>query len=514
MTDQVAFFNPLEDKTIGKMADPCVLVIFGVTGDLAGKRLIPALYNLAREGQLPSHFACVGFARREKTTEQFRKEMYDDVSKNSRTQPIKNDVWAQFNEQLFYNQSEFDNDEGYRALSDRLKMLDAEFGTKGNRIFYLSTPPSHFPLIIQKLHQHKLLYDAHTIKNRFSRVIIEKPFGHDLSSARTLEATLEEYLHEEQMYRIDHYLGKETVQNLLVFRFANAIFEPLWNNKYIDHVQITVGEDGGVGSRGKLYEESGTLRDMIQNHMMQLISLIAMEPPISLNANAIRDEKVKILTSIRPITKELINKYVVRGQYGPGFINGEPVKGYTQEDNVSPTSSVDTFVALELFIDTWRWAGVPFFLRTGKRLPKRATEIAVFFKEPPDLLFSSIIPNQNNTLVIRIQPDEGISLKFNSKIPGSSTLVHPVKMDFRYSSHFGTTPPDAYERLLCDCMLGDQTLFARQDEVIASWNVIQPILEHWQNERPQAFPNYSAGSWGPEAADRLIQQEGRFWRHI
>jgi glucose-6-phosphate 1-dehydrogenase len=389
-----------------------------------------------------------------------------------------------------------------------------EFGTKGNRIYYLSTPPSQFPLIIKKLHQHNLIYDEHTYPNKFSRIVIEKPFGHDLSSALALESTLELYLHEDQMYRIDHYLGKETVQNLLVFRFANAICEPLWNNKYIDHVQITVSEEDGIGTRGKLYEEAGTLRDIVQNHMMQLVSLIAMEPPVSLNANSIRDEKVKILNSIRPMTEDQIKRYAVRGQYGPGFIKGEPVRGYTQEDNVSSTSYIDTYVGLELFIDTWRWTGVPFFLRTGKRLPKRATEIAILFKELPEILFSSIIPHQNNTLVIRIQPDEGISLKFNSKIPGSSTLVHPVKMDFRYSTHFGTTPPEAYERLLCDCMLGDQTLFARKDEVLASWKIIQPILECWQTTHPSTFPNYAAGTWGPAAADHMIQQEGRFWRQI
>lgn len=512
MTGSLDFVNPLEDKTFTKMPDPCVLVIFGVTGDLAAKRLLPALYNLARDGQLPSHFACVGFARREKTNEQFRQEIYDDLCKYSRTQPVNEEVWSLFAEQLFYHRSEFDNDEGYASLSGLLKTLDAQFNTKGNRIYYLSTPPSHFPSIVEKLNQHKLLYEAHS--PRFSRVVIEKPFGRDLPSALSLEGILENYLREDQMFRIDHYLGKETVQNILVFRFANSICEPLWNNKFIDHVQITVSEDCGVGTRGRLYEESGTLRDMIQNHMMQLLSLIAMEPPSTISANAIRDEKVKILSAIRPIGKGAIDRYAVRGQYGPGFIGGEAVKGYTQEENVSASSPVETYVALELFIDTWRWEGVPFYLRTGKRLPKRATEIAIFFKEPPNVYFSSVLPHQNNALILRIQPDEGISFKINSKIPGTSTLVHPVKMDFRYRSHFGTMPPDAYERLICDCMLGDQTLFARQDEVLASWKILQPILEYWQNEHPSAFPNYASGTWGPEAANRLIQQEGRVWRHI
>lgn len=419
-------------------------------------------------------------------------------------------MWSAFSEHLFYHRSEFDNDEGYSTLAEFLKSLDVRFGTRGNRIYYLSTPPNHFPTIVKKLHQNKLIYNPSS--PRFSRIIIEKPFGHDLQSALFLENELEKYLHEDQMFRIDHYLGKETVQNLLVFRFANSIFEPLWNNKYIDHIQITVSEESGIGTRGKLYEEAGTLRDMVQNHMMQLLSLVAMEPPVDTSANAIRDEKVKVLSLVRELTKDEVDTNVVRGQYGPGFIRGEAVKGYREEDNVSPTSQVDTYVALKLFIDNWRWDGVPFFLRTGKRLPKRATEIAIFFKATPKLLFSSTVQNDPNTLIIRIQPDEGISLKLNSKVPGGPNMVHPVKMDFRYNTYFGTTPPDAYERLLCDCMLGDQTLFTRQDEVLASWRIFQPILDHWKESPPQPFPNYSAGSWGPREANLLINQENN--RHF
>ena len=471
----------------------------------------PALYNLACEGLLPPHFACVGFARREKSDEQFREEMFNAVSAHSRTQPVQPEVWREFSERLFYHRSEFDSDEGYAAFAEKLKKLDATLGTKGNRIYYLSTPPSHFPTIVRKLQAHGLIYDPTTQPMKFSRVVIEKPFGHDLPTAITLRDDMSSAFKEDQIYRIDHYLGKETVQNLLVLRFANAIFEPLWNHEYIDHIQITVAEEGGVGTRGRFYEEAGLSRH-IQNHMLQLVSLVAMEPPSSLNGDEVRNEKVKVLSAIRPIKKSDAGRFSVRGQYGPGFINGAPVVGYTSEENVSPSSHVETFAALELFIDNDRWKGVPFFLRAGKRLPKRVTEIAVFFKEAPGKLFSAI-SNEKNILVVRIQPDEGISLKMSSKVPGGSFLIQPVKMDFRYKSYFGTTPPEAYERLLCDCMLGDQTLFARQDEVLASWELLQPILEQW-NETPEKFPNYPSGSWGPVGADRLIQQEGRQWRLI
>lgn len=514
MTEREFFQNPLEDKTILAMPDPCVLVIFGATGDLTARRLIPALYNLAHEGLLPCHFACIGFARREKTDGQFRDEMYNAITQYSRTQPIDPEIWQAFSEQLFYHRSEFDHDDGYRAFAERLKTLDATFGTKGNRIYYLSTPPSHFPTIVQKLHQHGLIYDQQAHPTRFSRVVIEKPFGHDLPTAVELHRQLSGVLTERQMFRIDHWLGKETVQNLLVLRFANSIFEPVWNNKYIDHVQITVAEQEGVGTRGRFYEEAGALRDMVQNHMMQLLSLVAMEPPVNLSGDSIRDEKVKVLSAIRPIRKDQVDRYAVRGQYGPGYIHGDPVAGYTQEQTVPQTSHVETYVALELFIDNWRWEGVPFFLRVGKRLPKRATEIAVFFKEAPGVLFNALVPHEKNALVFRIQPDEGISVKLNSKVPGGSLLVQPVKMDFRYSSYFGTTPPEAYERLLCDCMLGDQTLFARQDEVLASWTLLQPILHHWQTTPPSDFPNYASGIWGPEEANKLVQREGRTWRLV
>lgn len=509
------FKNPLEESTrSSKMPEPCILVIFGATGDLTGRKLLPALYNLAREGQLPSHFVCVGFARRDKSNEQFREEMFNDINKYSRTKPVDKNLWKDFSEHLFYHRSDFDNDEGYQTLAKMLEDLDTKYGTKGNRLFYLSTQPSYFTTIIEKLSQHQLIYPKN-VEEKWSRIIIEKPFGEDLNSAEKLQNEIIQHTDESQIYRIDHYLGKETVQNLMVFRFANPIFESLWNNHHIEHVQLTVSEEIGVGTRGRLWEESGMLRDIVQNHMMQLLSLVAMEPPSNLSAGAIHDEKVKVMESIRPIDLNSLHKSVVRGQYGPGFINGEPVIGYRQEENVAPNSNVETYMAMELFIDNWRWAGVPFYLRAGKRLAKRATEIAVFFREAPGYLFkTSRKKNEQNTLVIRIQPDEGISLKINCKVPGMSAQIQPVKMDFRYGSYFGSAPPEAYERLICDCMAGDQTLFARIDEVMASWKLLTPVLEEWKKETDPQFPNYASGSWGPVAADEMLTRNGKAWRMI
>lgn len=514
MTHVLENLNPLKDILASLSPNPCVLVIFGATGDLTAKKLLPALYNLAREGLLPPRFVCVGFARRPKDHEQFRKEMFDAVSNHSRTKPIDAHTWASFSQQLFYHQSEFDNDAGYANLMEVMKQYDTQFGTKQNRVYYFSTPPSYFPTIAMKLKEHNLLYSS-TEEGRFSRIIIEKPFGHDSASANILQNNLQKQgLHEKQVYRIDHYLGKETVQNLLVLRFANSIFESVWNNKFIDHIQITVGEDFGVGTRGRFFEEAGTLRDIMQNHMMQLLSLVAMEAPTSLQADAIRDEKVKVLQCIRPLLASQIASSCVRGQYGSGFIKGASVPGYREEENVNPQSLTETYIALKLFIDNWRWSGVPFFLRSGKRLPKRATEIAVLFKKAPGILFDAHSQNESNALIIRIQPDEGIALKFNSKIPGNTTLIHPVKMDFKCGSYYGATPPEAYERLLWDAMVGDSTLFARQDEVMASWQIVEPIINSWKEAPPPDFPNYPAGSWGPLAADDLILSTGRKWRLI
>lgn len=507
--------HPLEEPGVSsRFIDPCILVIFGATGDLTARRLLPALYNLARESQLPSQFAIVGFARREKSHEVFREETKKAINSFSRIKPVDENIWKIFKEQIFYHQSEFHDAQGYQSLDKFLKELDQKLGTKGNRVFYLSTQPSFFITICENLHAAKLIYSHTSDKaEKWSRIIIEKPFGHDLSSALGLQKELLKFLSEEQIYRIDHWLGKETVQNLLVLRFANSLFESEWNSRYIDHVQITVAEDIGIGRRGAFFEEAGFLRDIVQNHMMQLLCLVAMEPPINLEANAIRDEKVKVLRSIRPFTQEDFETAIVRGQYGPGYINAEPVKGYREEENVDPNSSIETFTAMRLFIDNWRWDGIPFYLRGGKRLPKRTTEIAVVFKHPPGVLFQQKDKLlEHNVLVIRIQPDEGISFKINCKVPGPASPIQPVKMDFRYSAYFGLSPPEAYERLILDCMLGDNTLFAREDEVFHSWRLFAPLLEHWTKTPPEGFPDYAAGTWGPKKAEEMLIKDGRKWR--
>lgn len=498
--------NPLYEESERRFTEPCAVVIFGATGDLTSRKLIPALYNLLKDGQLPSQFACVGFARRPKTDDQFRHEMEEAVKKFSRTKPVDESIWKHFEEHLFYHQAEFHDDEGYFKLKQRLEELDHRLGTKGNRIFYLATPSSYFPLICEKLKKQNLIYPENS--SSWSRVIIEKPFGHDLVTAEKLQSELVQCLAENQIYRIDHWLGKETVQNLLVFRFANSLFESLWNNRYIDHVQITVAEDLGIGTRGKFWEETGLLRDIVQNHVMQLVTLVAMEPPVNISARSIRDEKVKVLQSMRPLEK----KDVVHGQYTEGLIDGEDVIGYKQEKDVAPDSCIETFAALRLHIDNWRWSGTPFYIRSGKRLPKKSTEIAIMFKDPPSVLFQhGKRKNDPNVLVIQIQPNEGISLKINCKVPGPASPIQPVKMDFKYGSYFGTTPPEAYERLICDAIIGDSTLFARQDEVLLSWKLLSPVFDWWKKDAPATYP---AGSWGPDASDDLLKADGRLWRLI
>lgn len=510
------FQNPLlEGSRSSKPIEPCALVIFGVTGDLTARKLMPALYNLAKEGLLPLHFTCTGFARREKTDESFRKEMYEAVKKYSRSKPIDESVWENFASRLFYHHSNFDDTNGYKSLKDKLEEMDRLQNTAGNRIYYLATQPSFFTTIIEKLSENQLIYPHKEEKKRFSRVIIEKPFGHDLNSAIALQSEILKHLDEKQIYRIDHYLGKETVQNLLVFRFSNLIFEAIWNQKYIDHVQITVSEDIGIGTRGRFWEETGLLRDMIQNHLIQLLTLIAMEPPVSLDADAIRSEKVKVLKALRPLPKDKMSDHVIRGQYDSGFVNGENVKGYKDEENVDPNSKRETFVALELAVDNWRWSGVPFYLRSGKRLPKKTTEIAIVFHHVPNNLFlQKQKQSEQNVLSIRIQPNEGIAMNMNCKIPGIANPIQPVKMDFKYGNYFGLTPPEAYERLLCDAILGDPTLFAREDEVLTSWKFIQPILEHWEKNQDEPPALYKAGTWGPAEAENLIARTSRKWRMI
>lgn len=503
-----------EALPVSRTADPCILVIFGATGDLTARKLFPALYNLQREGLLPSSFCCLGVARKAQSSQEFREHIYQAISKFSRELPIDEDEWKKFQECIFYHQGEFDSGESYSSLKKVLSKLEEKYQTKGNVIFYLSTPPSFFSNICHLLHDSGLLTQK---SNPWARIIIEKPFGHDFNSAESLQKELRCYLKEKQIYRIDHYLGKETVQNLLVFRFANSLFESLWNNRYIDHVQITVAEDIGINNRGAFYEESGLLRDIVQNHMMQLLSLVAMEPPVNLNANAIRNEKVKVLQSIIPFSQKEFNNCLVRGQYGAGSVKGKFVSGYREEKNVSVHSLTETYVALRLFVDNWRWHGVPFYLRGGKRLSQRKTEIVVVFKHPPDVLFQQQSPiRHSNELVMRIQPNEGIALQINSKQPGIASSILPVQMDFQYGSYFGTSPPEAYERLILDCMSGDPTLFAREDEVLTSWAVFDPVLSFWKNFPlpASAFPNYSSGSVGPTAANELLARDGRTWRSL
>jgi len=478
------------DSHVQKIVDPCVMVIFGATGDLTQKRLFPALYNLSFEGLLPLNFACLSFARKEKTDAFFREE----IKQTSLTGQCASCVDA-FLQKIFYLQANFDNDDGYVHLKEQLSLFDKKFGTKQNRLFYLATPPKYFATIVEKLYFHKLLYSHHENLQRWSRVIIEKPFGHDLLSAQTLQNILLKYLSEKQIFRIDHYLGKETVQNIFAIRFANPLFESIWNHNHIDHVQITVAEDSGIGGRGTFFEETGILRDVMQNHMMQLLSLIAMEPPQNFSSSKVREAKVNLLKSIRPIKKQ----DVIRGQYDRGFIQGNPVLGYREELNISKTSSVETYGAIKLHIDNDRWKNVPFYLRAGKRLPKKISEIAIVFKDSPSCRF---LKNSNNVLAISIQPQESIALKINCKVPFDAAITQPVKMEFSYKDHFGLVTIEAYAKLIHECMLDNHTLFISDKETLYSWKIFSPIISMWNNTKANDFPNYQAGSWGPK--DKLL----------
>jgi glucose-6-phosphate 1-dehydrogenase len=505
--------NPLrEGLSTRAVPQPCAIVIFGATGDLTHRKLIPALYNLAADGELPPAVAGVGFARRPKTDDEFRKELAETTRKFSR-QPVRDEIWQTFAESIFYHQSEFQDESGYSSLVKRLTELDRKHGTRGNRLYYLAVAPEQFAPILKNL---KAAHLNTPQSDSWARVIIEKPFGRDLPSARKLNRIVREVFSEDQTYRIDHFLGKETAQNILVLRFANAIFEPIWNTRYIDHVQITAAETLGVEGRAGYYETAGALRDMVQNHMLQLLCLVAMEPPTDLSADSIRDEKVKVVRSLRRYSLETTRQFVVRGHYTAGAINGEPVVAYREEKNVDPNSQTETYVALRALVDNWRWSEVPFYIRVGKRLPKSGTEISVHFKRAPMVLFNreSTAPDQN-VLVIRIQPDEGISLRMMAKIPGTSLRIEPVKMDFHYGTSFGKPSPEAYERLLLDAMSGDPTLFARRDEVEEAWAFIDTIENAWaqkQNAPPLCF--YPAGSWGPDEADELLARDGRAWRRF
>ncbi len=496
----------------GLPADPCVMVICGGGGDLTKRKLIPALYNLARGRLLPQQFAVVGMARESLTSELFRQKIGREIREHA-TAPVDPALWDWIEKRLYYQASEFGDPAAYTKLRDLLARVDKEQGAPGSYLFYLATPPSFFSEITARLGAAALLNEDGP---RYRRVVIEKPFGRDLESARALNRDLLRVLRESQIYRIDHYLGKETVQNILIFRFANGIFEPIWNRRYIDHVQITVAEELGVEQRGSYYEEAGALRDMVQNHMFQILAFLAMEPPISFEADSVRDEKAKILRAIQPLSPEEVLTRTVRGQYGEGTIGGRRVPAYRSEPKVAPDSPIETYVALKLFVDNWRWADVPFYLRTGKRLSARATEIAIQFRRAPFVLFrgtavGTVPPNQ---LVISIQPKEGISLRFEAKIPGPVVKMGEVDMDFEYDHYFGSMPSTGYETLLYDSMIADATLFQRDDMVEAGWSVVAPILDVWKALPPRSFPNYAGGSWGPKEADDLLWRDGRQWRRI
>ena len=500
----------------GQTPEPCAIVIFGATGDLTQRKLLPTLAHLWHDHPLPQSFSIVGFARRPLTDEQWRAMALESINQYMPADDrLDEQAQRAFARKLFYCQAEFDDREGYSKLADLLDRLDQEEDTQGNRLFYLATPPTLDSEIIHQLGGAGLARPPQNDNGEesWARIIIEKPFGRDLTSAQRLNRELARVFRENQTFRIDHYMGKETVQNIMAFRFANGIFEPLWNQKFIDHVQIVVAESLGIGSRAEYYDESGAIRDMVQNHIMQVLCLTAMEPPVSFDADAIRDEKVKVMHAIPSLTPEQVAMNTVRGQYTAGTVEGHPQVGYREEKGVSPNSMTETYVALKLFVENWRWADVPFYIRTGKALPMRSTEVTIQFKRVPHQLYKpsetkGLIPNR---LTVRIQPDEGISLKFAAKVPGAARHLADVDMDFTYSAAFGIEPPDAYERLLVDAMLGDSTLFIRRDEVEASWRIVDSIINGWKLLPASSLHPYAAGTWGPKEADELIERDGREW---
>jgi glucose-6-phosphate 1-dehydrogenase len=500
-----------EGLRLERVPDPSILVLFGATGDLAHRKVIPALYHLWRTNLLPHEFILLAIGRRDYDDEAFVAEIRTALEQHSRVLPLDEAAWKSFSAQIRYFRLDFAEPDGFDRLSERLAELDSECGTRGNRCFYLATQPSQFAEIVAQLGRVGLDHERHD--EGWRRVVIEKPFGHDLESAKRLNREVGKVFRESQVYRIDHYLGKETVRNLLVFRFGNGIFEPLWNRRYVDHVQITVAESIGIESRGAFYEETGASRDVLQNHLLQLVSLVAMEPPATFDADALRDEKVKVLRAVNTDPLNAASE-VVRGQYGPGWVAATPVPGYREEAGVDPESETETFVAARLTIDDWRWSGVPFYVRTGKRLPKRATEIAIQFREVPHRLFrDSAVEPEANLLAIRIQPDEGIMLRFGAKVPGLGIDVRAVTMDFTYGSSFSVDSPDAYETLILDALQGDASLFTRADEVEEAWSIVDPVINAWADSDAPAFPNYDAGTWGPPEADQLLHA-GHRWRRI
>ncbi|MCU1448989.1 MAG: putative glucose-6-phosphate dehydrogenase [Acidimicrobiales bacterium] len=502
--------NPLADSE-ERPAPPAVFVIFGASGDLTSRKLMPAIENLALRRLLPAGFSVVGVARTEMTDDDFRERMRELVEKGGGGGPEAQHVWDSFVGGFRYVAGEYDDPNTFERLDDVLKDLDRERGTAENRLYYLATPPSTFPAVIRGLAGQGL--NKPSSDEAFVRIVIEKPYGHDLQSALDLDAKVHEAFDESQVYRIDHYLGKETVQNVLALRFANAIFEPVWNRRYVDHLQITVAESLGVGHRGSFYEQAGALRDIVQNHVMQVLAMTLMEPPVTFDADGIRDEKVKALRAVEILDADKIQQQVVRAQYARGWVGGEEVVGYREEEGVDPHSTTETYVAMKLKVDNWRWAGVPVYVRTGKCLPKRVTEVAMQFHKVPHLPFNpaQLSELDPDALVLRIQPDEGITLRFGAKVPGQAFRVRSVSMDFFYGAAFLEETPEAYERLLLDALIGDATLFIRSDEVQQAWRIVDPLLQAWEmDEVPLA--RYEAGTWGPDEADRLMEADGRRWR--
>jgi glucose-6-phosphate 1-dehydrogenase len=503
MPDARALQDPLR---FHRRVPPCAVVIFGANGDLTKRKLIPALYRLAYERRLPAAFAVIGNSRTPMTDEQYREKMRESVEKYLENSPFDAELWKSFANELYYVAGDLGDPATYRALKDKLDQISRREQTDGNVLFYLSTQPSYYAPTVERLGEAGLQRGA-----GWRRLVVEKPFGHDGRSARELDKAIHSVFREADVYRIDHYLGKETVQNILAFRFGNGIFEPVWNRRYINNVQITAAESIGVEGRGAYYQEAGALRDMIQNHLLQVMATVAMEPPAAFEADAVRDERAKLLRSIKIPKVEEVPQFAAKGQYGRAVVGGAEVPGFREEPGVDPEAQTDTYAAVTFFVENWRWGGVPFYVRSGKRLPKRVTDIAIQFNEAPHLLFGKEGGVSPNLLILRIQPEEGVSLRFLSKQPGSGMRLRPVSMDFNYGSSFGERTPLAYETLLVDALVGDATLYTRQDMVEASWRAVEPILEHWAHQKFD-FPNYAAGTWGPEISDRMLAQRGHAWR--
>jgi glucose-6-phosphate 1-dehydrogenase len=514
MTVTTTALNPLrKGLASSRIADPCNIVFFGATGDLMHRMLMPAMWNLRLGDILPENYGIIGYSRSPDDDEKFREETHNSIDEFSRTGPAKDPLWSDFAKHLSYVSGTFDDPSGFHRLRESLERNDRELGTGGNRLFYLSTPPSTFAQIVEQLDRAGL--GPRDNPKGWSRIIVEKPFGTDLESARALQAEVSKVFDEKLIYRIDHYLGKEPVQDIMALRFANIIFEPIWNRRYVDSVQITAAETVGVEGRGGYYDNAGALRDMIQNHVMNLLALVAMEPPVASDADSIRDEKFKVLRAVRRIEPARVTLDSARGQYDAGSIAGKPVPGYREEPDVRPDSNTDTYAAVKLLVDNWRWADVPFYLRSGKRLGHKNSEIAIRFRSLPHRLFGEAGDAlDNNVLVMKIQPEEGISLRFNAKVPGPKMHIRSVSMDFNYGTGFGVVSAPAYERLIGDAMRGDATLFTRWDAVETAWEIVMPILERWLDTIDESFPNYSAGSQGPPSADRLLAMDGREWRKI